>query len=115
MKKILTRIMALLCLSGLAGCKNGVEKEYNMDIKEAPIVARLKEDEKKEVLVAHCKRGMSAFNYYIELPEMEEDFEMPKQLVAKNTRETIKRIIIVDGKSKTVSDHGYKFVKWVEE
>jgi len=115
-KKFLGLMAGILCLSGLAGCTNGVEKEYTMEIKEAPIVARLQEDENKEIIVAYCKRGMSLFNYYIELPEMAEDFEIPAKLVAKDTSENLKTIIINEkGKSEKVSDHGYKFVKWVIE
>ena len=115
MKKAFVGLAALFCLAGLTGCKNGVEKEYTMEIKEAPIVARLQEDESKEVIVAYCKRGASLLNYYIELPEMEEGFEMPKTLVAKDTSENLKTIIINEkGKSEKVTDHGYKFVKWGE-
>ena len=115
MRKAFVGLAALFCLAGLTGCKNGVEKEYTMDIKEAPIVARLQEDETKEVIVAYCKRCASLLNYYIELPEMEEGFEMPKTLVAKDTSENLKTIIINEkGKSEKVTDHGYKFVKWGE-
>ena len=115
MKKVFLGLATVFCIAGLTGCKNGVEKQYTMEIKEAPIVARLQEDESKEVVVAFCKRSGSVFNYYIELPEMEDDFEMPKTLIAKNTSKNLKTIIINDkGKSDKVSDHGYKFVKWGE-
>lgn len=54
MRKAFVGLAALFCLAaGLTGCKNGVEKEYTMEIKEAPIVARLQEDETKEVIVAY--------------------------------------------------------------
>lgn len=117
MKKGLIGLLAgIACLGGLTGCKNGIEKEYTMEIKEAPIVARLQEDESKEVIVAYCKRGGSLLNYYIELPEMAEDFEIPAKLVAKDTDKNLKTIIVNEkGKSEKVSDHGYKFVKWVIE
>ena len=117
MKKGLIGLLATIaCLGGLTGCTNGIEKEYTMEIKEAPIVARLQEDENKEVIVAYCKRGGSLLNYYIELPEIAEDFEIPAKLVAKDTDKNLKTIIVNEkGKSQKVSDHGYKFVKWVIE
>ena len=115
MKKAFVGLAALFCLAGLTGCKGDVDKEYTMKIKEAPIVARLQEDESKEVVVAYCKRSGSLLNYYIELPEMEEGFEMPKTLIAKDTSENLKTIIINEkGKSEKVTDHGYKFIKWGE-
>ena len=113
MKKCLFGALAsLMCLAGLAGCTNGIEKEYTMEIKEAPVVARLKENENEEVLVVHCKRGLSLYNYYIALPDLEEDFVLPEKLTAKATDTKTKYIIINDkNKSETVSDHGYVFVK----
>lgn len=114
-KKFLGLMTGILCLSGLAGCTNGIEKEYTMNIKEEPIVARLVEDEEKEVLVAHCKRGGSLLNYYIALPEIEEGFEIPEHLTAKDTSKTVKYFIIKDGKSEKVSDYGYVFLKWGEK
>ena len=114
MKKIF--ILGAIALSTLSGCTNGIEKEYTMDIKEAPVVARLKEDETQEVLVIHCRRGLSLFNYYIALPELEEDFEIPEHLVAKSTDNKTNYFIINDqNKSEKVSDHGYIFVKWGEK
>lgn len=113
MKKGLFGLLAgLMCLAGLTGCTNGIEKEYTMEIKEAPIVARLESDETQTVTVAYCKRGMSLFNYYIVLPEFEEDFVLPEKLTAKATDTKTKYIIINENnKSETVSDHGYVFVK----
>ena len=100
------------CLMSLTGCSKGVEKEYTMDIKSEPIVARLAADENKTITVIHCKRGMSLYNYYIELPELDEDFKIPNKLTAKATDKKTKYIIINEkNKSETVSDHGYVFVK----
>lgn len=113
MKKLFVGLAAwLLCLTG---CTKGVEKEYTMNIKSEVIAARLKEDETQEVKVVHCERGMSLYNYYIALPELEEGFVMPEHLIAKKTDNTTKYVIInEDNKSETVSDHGYKFIKWGE-
>lgn len=87
-----------------------------MNIQEDAIVARLKEDETQTLTVVHCKRGMSLFNYYIVLPELEEDFIMPEHLTAKATDTKTKYIIINEkNKSEVVSDHGYVFVKWGEK
>ena len=105
-------LAAAVALFALSGCTKGVEKEYTMEIKEAPIVARLKDDETQTITVVHCKRGMSLFNYYIALPELEEGFVMPDKLTAKETDNKTKYIIINEkNKSETVSDHGYVFVK----
>ena len=110
MKKFLIGLAA--CLMSLTGCTKGVEKEYTMEIKSEVMVARLKEDETQEVNVVHCTRGMSLYNYYIVLPELEEDFVLPEKLTAKATDNKTKYIIINDkNKSETVSDHGYIFVK----
>lgn len=113
MKKGLIGLFAgLMCLTGLSACTNGIEKEYTMNIESAAIVARLAEDETQNVTVVHCKRGMSLYNYYIVLPELEEDFVMPEHLTAKATDKKTKYIIInEENKSETVSDHGYVFVK----
>jgi hypothetical protein len=109
-------LAAMVALFALSGCTKGVEKEYTMEIKEAPIVARLKDDETQTITVVHCKRGMSLFNYYIALPELAEDFVMPDKLTAKETDKKTKYIIINEkNKSETVSDHGYVFVKWGEK
>lgn len=100
------------CLMSLTGCSKGVEKEYTMDIQSEPIVARLEADENNTTTVIHCKRGMSLYNYYIELPELDEDFKVPTKLTAKATKKKTKYIIINEkNKSETVSDHGYVFVK----
>lgn len=117
MKKGLIGLFAgLICLSGLTACSKGVEKEYTMDIQETPLTARLKEDETQNITVVHCKRGMSLYNYYIALPELEEDFVMPSKLTAKVTDKKTKYIIINQkGKSEDVTDHGYVFVKWGEK
>ena len=115
MKKAFLGLAALFCLAGLTGCKGDVDKEYTMEIKEAPIVARLQKDESKEVIVAYCKRGGSLLKYYIEIPEIEEGFEMPKKLIAKDTSKNLKTVIINEkGKSEKVTDHGYKFLRWGE-
>jgi hypothetical protein len=46
---------------------------------------------------------------------MEEGFEIPKKLIAKDTSENLNTIIINEkGKSEWVTDHGYKFIKWGE-
>lgn len=83
-----------------------------MDIEGEAIVARLKEDESKTVTVVHCTRGMSLYNYYIKLPDLEEDFVMPEHLVARKTEVKAKFIIINDkNKSEEVTDHGYVFIK----
>lgn len=114
MKKGLLAV--LVALFALSGCTKGVEKEYTMEVKSEVMVARLKEDETETVNVVHCKRGMSLFNYYIVLPELEEDFVLPKKLTAKATDDKTKYIIINDkNKSEVVSDHGYVFVKWGEK
>ena len=87
-----------------------------MNIQAEPVAARLADNENEEVLVVHCKRGMSLFNYYIALPELEEGFVMPETLTAKATDEKTKFYIINEkGKSEDVTDHGYKFVKWGEK
>lgn len=110
MKKLFIALVA--GLMSLTGCTNGIEKEYTMNIKSEVLVARLKEDETQEVNVVHCTRGMSLYNYYIVLPELEEDFVLPEKLTAKETDNKTKYIIInKDNKSETVSDHGYIFVK----
>lgn len=109
-------IAAIIALFALSGCTKGVEKEYTMEIKSEVMVARLEEDETETVNVVHCKRGMSLFNYYIVLPELEEDFVLPEKLTAKATDKKTKYIIINEkNKSETVSDHGYVFVKWGEK
>lgn len=106
----------LVALFALSGCTKGVEKEHTMEVKPEVMVARLKEDETETINVVHCKRGMSLFNYYIALPELEEDFVLPKKLTAKSTDTKTKYIIINDkNKSEVVSDHGYIFVKWGEK
>ena len=115
-KNFITLCAGLMCLSALCGCKQGIEKEYTMNIQGDAIVARLKEDETKNVTVVHCKRKMSLYNYYIVLPELEEDFVMPEHLTAKSTDTKTKYIIINEkGKSQTVSDHGYIFLHWGEK
>lgn len=117
-KGLINLFIGIICLGGLTGCNVNIKKdyEYTMNIEKAPIVAHLQEDENKEVIVAHCKRGGSLLNYYIELPEMEEGFEIPTKLIAKDTVKTLKTTIVNEkGKSEKVSDHGYKFIKWVEE
>lgn len=112
-KGLIGFIAGLLCLTG---CTNGIEKEYTMDIKSEVMVARLKDDETQEFNVVHCTRGMSLYNYYIVLPELEEDFVLPEKLTAKATDKKTKYIIINEkNKSETVSDHGYVFVKWGEK
>lgn len=101
------------CLMSLTGCSRGIEKEYTMEIKSEPIVARLKADESKTTTVIHCKRRMSLYNYYIELPELAEDFVIPTTLIAKATDTKTKYIIVNEkNKSETVTDHGYVFVEW---
>ena len=112
-KKALICIAGLFTLIGASSCKhNGIEKEYTMEIQGEAISARLKEDETQNVNVVHCKRGMSLYNYYIILPELEEGFVMPKHLTAKATDKEVKTIVINEkNKSETVSDHGYKFLK----
>lgn len=115
MKKGLTLLLAGLTAM-LSGCTKGIEKEYTMNIQGDAIVARLKENENETVNVVHCKRGMSLFNYYIVLPELEEGFSMPEHLTAKSTDNKTKYIIINEkGKSEAVSDHGYIFVHWGEK
>ena len=112
-KGIVGALVGLMTL--MTGCTKGVEKQYTMEIQNMPIEARLKSNENETVMVVHCKRGLSLFNYYIALPELEEDFELPKHLVAKTTDVKTKYIIINEkNKSETVSDHGYIFVKWGE-
>lgn len=115
MKKAFIAI-AVAALAALSGCTKGIEKEYTMDIKSEVMVARLKEDETETVNVVHCKRSMSLYNYYVVLPELEEDFVLPKKLTAKSTDTKTKYIIINEkNKSEVVSDHGYIFVKWGEK
>ena len=115
-KKLVTFMAGLLALTGLSGCTKGIEKEYTMTIQNEPVIARLASNENEEVLVVHCKRGMSLFNYYIALPELEEGFIMPEKLTAKATDTKTKYYIINEkGKSEDVSDHGYIFVHWGEK
>lgn len=111
-KKLIGLMTGVLCLVGLTGCKKAVEKEYEMTIVEAPISAVLKNDNTQSVVLAHCKRGMSLYNYYIELPEITEDFVMPEHLVAKATDKKTSYIVSKgETKSDKVSDHGYIFIK----
>ena len=109
---LIVLITGVISICGLTSCKKGIEKEYTMNIEGSAITARLKTDESQNVTIVHCKRGMSLFNYYIKLPELEEDFVMPAHLTAKETDTKTKYIIINEkGKSEDVSDHGYIFVK----
>lgn len=114
-KGLINALVGIAALS-MTGCKmNGIEKEYTMDIKEAPVQAVLKSDTETEVTVIHCTRGMSLYNYYIRLPEpVGDDFILPMHLAAKDTANDQKYIITVDGKEKTVSDYGYVFLNWGE-
>lgn len=114
-KGLINALVGIFALCA-TGCKmNGIEKEYTMDIKEAPVQAVLKSDKETEVTVIHCKRGMSLYNYYIRLPEpVGDDFILPMHLAAKDTSNDQKYIITVDGKEKTVSDYGYVFLNWGE-
>lgn len=115
-KKLVTFMAGLLALTGLSGCTKGIEKEYTMTIQNEPVIARLASNENETVNVVHCKRGMSLYNYYIVLPELEDDFILPEHLTAKSTDTKTKYIIINEkGKSETVSDHGYIFVHWGEK
>lgn len=109
MKKGLLLAAAALCL---AGCQNGIEKEYTMDVQAAYVATMTSEvqDLTHDVYVVHCKRGMSLFNYYIEVPEYPN--VLPEHLVASDTGKTITYHIDIDGKDTKVSNHGYEFVKW---
>lgn len=115
-KGLLALSTGIMCLASLSACTKGIEKEYTMNIQGDAIVARLNEDETQTLTVVHCKRGMSLFNYYIVLPELEEDFIMPEHLTAKATDTKTKYIIINEkNKLEVVSDHGYVFVHWGEK
>lgn len=116
MRKFTKAIAVLMALIGLTSCTKGIEKEYTMNIQNEPVIARLASNENETVNVVHCKRGMSLYNYYIVLPELEDDFILPEHLTAKSTDTKTKYIIINEkGKSETVSDHGYIFVHWGEK
>jgi hypothetical protein len=104
-KKLILLPLIALCLTGC-----GIEKEYKMTIKSDIIAAKTKIND-NEVSLLHCTRSLSAYNYYIAVDADEYDEEI-NELTAKHTNKETKYIIIVDGKSKTVSDHGYKFISW---
>lgn len=109
MKKAILGILAATALC-LTGC--GTEKEYKMTIKSELIAAKT-EINSEDVTVLHCTRTLSALNYYIVVDATEYDSNIA-ELVARRTAKTTKYTIVQDGKTKTVSDHGYKFVKWGE-
>lgn len=113
-KRLIALLTGLLCLSSITACTKGIEKEYSMEIKElytAYITSDVQE-ETHDLTVAYCKRGMSLFNYYIEVPEWPEI--IPAKLVAKETGSKTYFHIEIDGKDEKVTDHGYKFIKWGE-
>lgn len=107
LKALILTAAAALCLTSC-----GVEKEYKMTIKSDLIAAKTKIND-VEVDLLHCTRTLSAFNYYIVVDADEYD-ESTTELTAKHTAKETKFIIIENGKQKTVSDHGYKFVSWGE-
>lgn len=109
--KVLSLIASLVLMTGCAKT-TGIEKQYTMNVKEAPISCVVDKDS-PNVLVAHCTRGMSLYNYYIELPELEQEFEIPEKLIAKVTDDKKNYYIMEDGKLKNVTNHGYQFVSWV--
>ena len=113
MKKGLTKIMALLSLSGLASCANGIEKEYTMSVKESCIayVTSEVQEETHDIYLIHCKKSLSPLNYYIEVSELPD--KLPEKLIAKNTGKKINYHIEINGKDAKVSNHGYEFVKWL--
>ena len=133
-----TALIATCALMTLSGCAMGIEKEYEMDIK-CPYIAIVEEGDgyngSDMIAVIHCKRGMSLYNYYIQLPDEELDkmqelynslggFAVanfsPEHLKAKKTTD-ITKFTLQEGqfneddklvKDLTVSDHGYKFISW---
>jgi len=92
----------------LASCSKGIEKEYEMEIKEIVVV----QNEAGDTLhAAHCKRSMSLFNYYIVLSEYQaEEAKSKEKLIAKATDKESKYKY---GKDE-VTDHGYVFVRFPE-
>lgn len=85
----------------LAGCKNEMDNEYTMEVKEV-----VKADD--GTYLAYCKKSPSLYNYYlpVETPEKVSD-----KLIAKKIKEEHYWLI----GSKKVTDHKYAFVSWVLE
>lgn len=110
MKK-LSLIMGIAALA-LTGCKNGVEKEYSMEIQEFAVAYTTSEVQEvtHDVHLAHCKKSLSLFNYYIEIPEL--PTEEYSTLIAKDSDNKVYYHITVDGKDSKVTNHGYEFVRW---
>lgn len=110
MKK-LGLIMGIAALA-LTGCKNGVEKEYPMEIKEFAVAYMTSEVQEvtHDVNLVYCKNSLSLLNYYIEIPEV--PTEEYSTLVAKDSGNKVYYHIIVDGKDTKVTNHGYEFVRW---
>ena len=110
MKK-LGLFMGIVALT-LSGCTNGVEKEYPMEINEFTVAYITSEvqEETHDINLAHCKKSLSLFEYYIEIPEV--PAEEYTTLVAKDSDKKVYYHIDIDGKDSEVTNHGYEFVRW---
>ena len=103
-KKICMAILAPSLL--LASCSKGVEKEYVIDVKE---IVEVKRKDGSSASAAHCKRSLSAYNYYILIPEGV-DPNGKSQLNARSGGDEL----TFDLSGKEVTDHGYKFISFKE-
>ncbi len=116
MKKMIFAASVFASLALLTGCSNGIEKEYKLEVQE---IVQVKDEEGKIKHAAHCKKALSILKYYVLLPEGTsplladltgtEKFDY-SVLVAKDTGEKTEFKLVSD--SSSVSDHGYKFVRW---
>ena len=114
MRKMTFLSILAACLLA-TGCSKGVSKEYEMTVKE---IVEVKKDSGEYVRAAYCRRSVSLYNYYIEIPEealARYDAADPAldfgSLYAKTDG---KEINYSYGKDK-VTNHGYEFVRWAEK
>lgn len=97
----------------LGACSKGVEKEYVMDVQEVVQVSF----GSAYYPAVYCKKSLSAFNYYIIIDE-----QAKAQYDEKTAGYDFTKLVAKKSGSKeeftygpaTVTDHGYKFVRWQE-
>lgn len=114
MKKILAASIILALLA--TGCSKGIEKPAEFSVKE---IVQVKMEDGSIASAAHCKKKLSAFNYYIivpvhEIPVSSEGAITTYDYSVLFAVEKEKEEFVLVSDNKTVTDHGYKFSNWKE-
>ena len=117
MKKMILTASVIFASMALAGCSKGIEKPAELQVKE---IVQVRQSDGSTANAAHCKKKLSAFNYYIIVPV----HELPADSAGANPKYDYSVLVATDGGNKeeftlisdgsTVTDHGYKFSSWKE-